>query len=175
MKFRRVSLTLSDRDEIAGGFQLNDKHINYAQTILKYQFSIKGLQSTLLQASSTPRVNQLQIVHVRGNHWITASTILSKPNAVSIYDSLYDSLDEKSLKIIQQLFGVKEVHVVPVQKQQGFSDCGLFAIAYAVYLAKKHNPEKAYFHQSQMRSHLINCLSQGKMSPFPSRRVKPQK
>ena len=122
VKFGRVSLTLSDRDEIAGGFQLNDKHINYAQTILKCQFSIKGLQSTLLQASSTPRVNELQIVHVRGNHWITTSTILSKPNAVSIYDSLYNSVDEKSLKIIQQLFGVKEVHVVPVQKQQGFSD-----------------------------------------------------
>ena len=65
--------------------------------------------------------------------------ILTGPvtNAVNIYDSLYDSVDEKSLKIIQQLFGVKEVRVVPVQKQQGFNDCGLFAIAYAVYLAKK--------------------------------------
>ena len=100
-------------------------------------------------------------------------------NAVNVYDSLYDSVDEKNLKIIQQLFGVKEVRVVPVQKQQGFNDCGLFAIAYAVYLAKKkkkkHNPEKAYFHQSQIRSHLFNCLSQGKIPPFSSRWVKPQK
>ena len=52
------------------------------------------------------------------------------------------SVDEKSLKIIQQFFGVKEVRVVPVQKQQGFNDCGLFAIAYAVYLAKKKNNTK---------------------------------
>lgn len=133
------------------------------------------MQSTLLQVTSTPRINELQIVHVRGNHWITASTILSKRNAVNVYDSLYDSVDEESLKIIQQLFGVTEINVVPVQKQQGFSDCGLFAIAYAVHLAKKCNPEKAYFHQSQMRSHLINCLSQGKMSVFPSCCVKPQK
>ena len=175
VKFGRVSLTFSDRDEIAGGFQLNDKHINYAQSILKCQFSIQGLQSTLLQATSKPRANELQIVHSRGNHWITASTILSKPNAVNVHDSLYDFVDEESLKIIQQLFGVKEVHVVPVQKQQGFSDCGLFAIAYAVHLAKKRNPEKAYFYQSQMRSHFINCLSQGKMSSFPSHQVKPQK
>lgn len=29
VKFGRASLALSDRDEIAGGFQLNDKHINY--------------------------------------------------------------------------------------------------------------------------------------------------
>ena len=32
VKFGRVSLTLSDRDEIAGGFQLNDKQINYTKT-----------------------------------------------------------------------------------------------------------------------------------------------
>ena len=48
--------------------------------------------------------------------------------------------------------------MVPVQKQQGFNDCGLFAIANAVYLAKnkkqkkKHNPEKACFHQSHIYS-----------------------
>ena len=165
-----MSLTLSDRDEITGGLQLNDKHINYTQNILKYQFSIQGLQSTLLQATSTPQVNKLQIVH-----WITASIILSKSNVVNVYDSLYDSVNEESLKITQRLFGVKEVHVVPVQKQQGFSDCGLFAIAYAVHLAKNRDPEKTYFHQSQMRSHLINCLSQGKMSSFPSRLVKHSK
>jgi len=52
--------------------------------------------------------------------------------------------------------------VVPVQKQQGSSDCEL---SYTVYLAKKCNPEKAYFYQSQMMSHLINCLSQGKCHP----------
>jgi len=90
VNFGRVSLTLSDRDEIAGGFQLNDKHINYAI------FQLKGLQSILLQANSTPSVNEL---HVRGNHWITASTMFSKPNTINVYDSLYDSVDEQSLEI----------------------------------------------------------------------------
>ena len=54
VKFGRMYFTLSDRDEIAGGFQLNDKHHNYTQTILKCKVSIKGLQSTLLQATSSP-------------------------------------------------------------------------------------------------------------------------
>ena len=98
--------------------------------------------------------------------------MMSEPNTVNVYDSLYDSIDEESLKIIQQLFGIVEVHMAPVQKQQGFSDCGLFAIAYAVQLAKKHKPEGVFFHQPQMRSHLVNCLSQGKMSSFPCRRQK---
>ena len=51
VKFGRVSLTLSNRDEIAGGLQLNDKHINYSQNS---QFSIKGLQSTQLQEVQLP-------------------------------------------------------------------------------------------------------------------------
>ena len=55
VKFGRMYFTLPDRDEIAGGFQLNDKRHNYAQTILKCKVSIKGLQSTLLQATSSPK------------------------------------------------------------------------------------------------------------------------
>ena len=92
--------------------------------------------------------------------------MMSEPNTVNVYDSLYGSIDEESLKIIQLLFGIAEVHMVPAQKQQGFSDCGLFAITYAVQLAKKCKPERVFFHQPQMRSHLVNCLSQGKCHPF---------
>lgn len=169
VKCERLSLSVSDRDEIVDGLQLSDKHINFAQKIIKCQFSLQGLQSTLLQTTSKPSVNELQIVHSRGNYWIVASTLISKPNSVSVYDSLYDSIDEESLKVIRYLFGVEEVCVVPVQKQQGYNDCGLFAIACAVHLAKKRNPEMAYFFQSQMRPHLINCLSQGRMSLFPFR------
>ena len=142
VNFERLSLSFSDRDVIVDGLQLSDKHINFAQKIIKCQFSLQGLQSTLLQTTSKPSVNELQIVNSRGNHWIVASTLISKPNSVSVYDSLHDSLDEEN---IQYLFGVEEVCVVPVQKQQGYNDCGLFAIAYAVHLAKKRNPEMVYF------------------------------
>jgi len=38
VRFGRVSLSFSDRDEISGGVQLNDKQINYTQSILKCQF-----------------------------------------------------------------------------------------------------------------------------------------
>ena len=38
-------LSVSDRDEIADGVQLSDKHINFVQKITKFQFSLQGLQS----------------------------------------------------------------------------------------------------------------------------------
>jgi len=121
-----------------------NSQINYTQNKLRYQFSIQGLQSTLLQSTMIPK---LQIVHIRGNHWITVSTLLS---IVNIYDSLYHSVDEgsySSFLVLRRSRGTSK----------DFNDCGLFAIAYTVQLAKKRNPEKSNFHQSQIRSHLVNC------------------
>ena len=77
VKCERLSLSVSDRDEIVDGLQLSDKHINFAQKIIKCQFSLQGLQSTLLQTTSKPSVNELQIVHSRDNHWIVASTLIT--------------------------------------------------------------------------------------------------
>ena len=64
------------------GDKLSDLHINFAQQLLKKQFpEINGLHSTLLQSkavvteSSKPTVNNLQIVHDRGDHWIVAFNI----------------------------------------------------------------------------------------------------
>ena len=99
MRFNRNTFTISDRDKIPDGSRLNDRHINYAQNIIKCQFSIKGLQSTLLQSTSRLPISELQIVHSKGNHCIVASTILTKPNSVDVYDSLYNSIDPESLKI----------------------------------------------------------------------------
>ena len=52
----RLSLSVSDRDEIVDGLQLSDKHINFAQKIMKCQFSLQGLQFTLSQTTSKPNV-----------------------------------------------------------------------------------------------------------------------
>ena len=57
-----------------------------------------------------------------------------------------------------------------VQKQCGGDDCGLFAIANAVQLAKKQNPTEVNFYQYVMRAHLISCFEKGKMTTFPIQR-----
>ena len=49
-----------------------------------------------------------------------------------------------------------------VQQQQGTTDCGLCAIAYAVYVA---NGAKVKFQLRRMRSHLLECLNKMKLGP----------
>ena len=160
-----------DREEIeCDEMWLTDKHINYAQALIKAQFQIQGLQSTLLQ-KSMHRVpsNMLQIVHCRGNHWIVASTILSPPGVILVYDSLYDSIESATAQDILSLFGNNhlKLQMADVQKQVGPNDCGLFSIANAVQLAKKSDPSKVKYIQCAMRPHLIKRFSQGRISSFP--------
>ena len=54
------------------------------------------------------------------------------------------------------------VHVPPVQQQSGTTDCGAFAIAFAVHLLLGDKLEAAEFDQSQMRQHLLVCLKERK-------------
>ena len=48
LTFGQIRLTEADRDTIILGGQLTDQHINVAQTILREQFHLNGLCSTLL-------------------------------------------------------------------------------------------------------------------------------
>ena len=168
VKFGKLVLTTSQREEIDHGERLKDYHINFAQEIIRSQFQINGLQSTLLQSSRKITCNKLQVIHSRGNHWIVASTILSDAGCVDVYDSLYDSLDDGSVDIITHLFGELKINMAPLKKQHGSSDCGLFAIASAVHLSKKCSPAEADFNQLLMRPHLIKCFEEYKMTRFPT-------
>ena len=153
VRFGKSFLTTFHRDEINYGRKLNDQHINYAQNIIKSQFGIEEFQLPLYQNSQKPLTNQLQIIHSRKNHWITASTILSKPGYIDVYNSLYDSFDTESIKVVMHLFQGKEcttykINMVQIKKQQGLRDCGLFAIAYAGQLAKRLDPAGVQIVQS---------------------------
>ena len=44
-----------------------------------------------------------------------------------------------------------------VQRQQGYSDCGLFAVAFATSLCGGEDPTKISYVQHSLRSHLISC------------------
>jgi len=74
----KSSLSKFHREEIDAGGRLNDQHMNYAQAMIKSQFSLEGLQCTLFQTTQQPLQNELQIILSRGNHWIVASTLLSE-------------------------------------------------------------------------------------------------
>ena len=146
--FESVCLNYYDRQLIINGSELNDKHITFGLRLLKHQFKLQtytffvnGLQSTLLQQSAnvSPFLaggNALQVIHCRQCHWCVSSTIniggtaIIDTNDVLIYDSLYNVVDENTIKLLERLFGRKiRAKMQCLQKQSGSKDCGLFALA----------------------------------------------
>ena len=169
-----IKLRMEDRDSILAGEQLDDMVINVAQRLLKSQYpKIKGLCSTLLQDRKRRTVfeqNMVQIVHSRGNHWITATSATVKvANQVNVYDSLYDDIDEGTCNIISNVFGTSAVPCsVKIHKQSGVDDCGLFAIANATSICNGQDPAVMKFDQSLMRLHLAQCIDKKMMTSFPT-------
>ncbi len=49
------------------------------------------------------KIEGIQIVHDRGNHWIVAST-LHNSKVIFIYDSIYSSMEEETKKVVVSHF-----------------------------------------------------------------------
>ena len=169
LSFQNILLTNSDRLVLMSGSELNDKHINFAQELLRKQFpSLHGLRSSL-----SPIVNigvwvdnYVQIFHCFGNHWVCASTVGCAAGIVHVYDLLYTSVSKDTLDSLKKIKCV----VPRSQKQGGTKDCGLYAIATCTYLAFGKDPESLpshCFEQQLLRSHLIFCLELKDMREFP--------
>ena len=169
------TLLLADKEVLlTHGSSLTDKHINYAQALLRQQFTcVGGLQSTLFQYK--PLQDKLpegiQIIHCHGCHWVVAHKVASSSDVVKVYDSLYDEVDDVVKKVVTNLFLFSEcpiIEMVPMQKQAVSSNnCGLFAIAICVAILLKENPSVIVFKEDMMRSHLCFCFEQSVMTRFP--------
>ena len=57
--------------------------------------------------------------------------------------------------------------VLPVQKQTDEHNCGSFAIAFATEILDGKSPMEAHFDVERLRGHLINCLKNKVLIPFP--------
>jgi hypothetical protein len=160
-----------ETESILDGVKLTDLHVHFAQQLLKRQFPhLNGLQPTVLQAKKSPGAkkplpNQLQVIHSRGDHWILASNIGSRNGDVSVYDSVYRSIDKETRAVITNLFQSSTLKLVESQKQEGGADWGIFAIATATALA--HGIKPPSFNRSAMRRHLVHCFKEELMTLFP--------
>jgi len=120
----------------------------------------------------------VQIVNVRGNHWITLSNAQNLRVEVSIYDSLRGvdknkdtqirypiSIEQNVCQIMQP---PKEVTflVDDVQQQEGGNDCGLFAIAFATLLCMGRDPARERFDKKIMRQELLKSFEEEDMALF---------
>ena len=134
--------------------------------------TITGFSLTLKQRVGKWMENYVQILHCRGCHWITISTIGCQEGMVNIYDSLLTDVDDETQEAIRKVFNESRISfsLPKVQRQEGTHDCGLFAIAFATKLCFSYNPvavSTMEYTQYAMRGHLINCLESAYFIDFP--------
>ena len=173
-------LNFAEKETLCSGRWLSDLHINAVQVLLKQQFpQIGGLQNVvLLQSSkstkpfSTTSHGSLQVVPVNNSHWIVVSTLNCCTADITVYDSLYSSVSMETQLIIARLLKTKKesftIQIAKVNKQSGFDDCGVFAAAYCTSVAFGHDPTSMVYNQEYLRHHLLSCLENKKMTPFPT-------
>ena len=112
----------------------------------------------------------IQILHTGYAHWVCVRNIGCQPFDVNLYDSLYqDVICQEVADQTNDLLGgrLNSLNYAPVQQQNNGNDCGIFAIAFACYLVNGRDPRQVTFDPSRMRSHLAECLRNGKMRNFP--------
>lgn len=136
---------------------LDDSIVSAVQNILKQQFPlVEGLQTTVLGESlgMNPQPGEfVQIVCVRGNHWVCVSTVGCPPSTIKVYDSLHGDLDAHTKKLVADLMQSKQQHInvcyANVQRQSGTNNCGLCAIAFATSLCFGEDPTTVNFWQER--------------------------
>lgn len=173
-----LGLRKEDEEILQGNQWLNDSIINSAQDLIHKQFpNVMGLANSLRVASkkSPPcpltATCGIQIHHSGNMHWVVSSVSDGK---ITVYDSLKPSISSMlGCQLLHVYRNRKEEHQ-PVrvkacmcQNQTGESDCGLFAIANALALAKGISLKNVVFFQLQMRSHLHQCLQNQLLTIFP--------
>ena len=116
-------LSLLNKEVLYSGDMLSDLHMDVSQAILKNQFPhVDGFNNTLLQVKQSSELeikSGLQIVHCRGNHWILASNMSCEEGVVQLFDSIFASVDETTVRVLHTFFQFTNIQMMPFQKQLG--------------------------------------------------------
>ena len=117
----------------------------------------------------------VQVLHSNNNHWLTISTIGCSYSTVKVYDSLYMKMPRSTIKQVCSLLASSEPSITlqfePSDRQLNGNDCGLFALAFCTALCSGKDPQGLQFDQKIMRQHLLKCLTQEHMEPFPCKGI----
>ena len=181
------SLTQQDRDVVASpAGWLTDNIITAAQLLILQHFpGMSGLQPPTLHEVCAFEVHTgefLQIINISNNHWCVVSTIGCEDGVVNVYDSLYSSVSDSTIRLIAGMVSCSApelvVKMMDVEKQSNGSDCGVLAIAYVFDICSRLNPCTARFDHKNIRKHLVMCLENCRFSRFPllgTRKCSPSK
>ena len=151
---------------------LNDNHIRISCNVIKKDHTeISGLQDPVLQQNfswNVPKGDFVQVLHVGHCHWITISNIGQSKGNIGVYDSLCSKPSKETRELIFKYVNNENVtiNVMNVHRQLNGYDCGVYAVAFAKTLVSLKDPcEQSYLYP---RIHMLNELSQGKLSEFPA-------
>ena len=115
----------------------------------------------------------IQIINVYKLHWVGVSNKNCSPHTIDVFDSIGGlSLNSTSLKnqiaaILKTPTSSFNINFIDVQTQMGSNDCSIFVIAFAVALCSVRDPHMESYEQNEMRNHLHQCFSAGKLDNFP--------
>lgn len=171
-------LTETDRALLVSGRWLNDRLVNASQQLLSQQFlHLRGLQDVVMGRTLAFKIETeefVQILHTGHGHWLTISTIGCKANEVHVFDCMPPAPTADMLNQIAAILCTPQntitVNYIDVQMQEGYSECGTYAIAFATALAYGEQPWRCYFKQGEMRTHLQKCLEEQCITMFPVKR-----
>ena len=174
-------MTEADKEILNSPYEwVSDAIINAAQVLLKKGNSlIASLQSVNLGQTKSFTVQTgefIQTIHSGESHWHVISTIGTEHPNIHVFDSMFCYCPNHSKVQISNLLATKRpiirLQYVDVQMQSGQADCGIFAIAFATALSYGLHPGSYIFDQKLMRSHLLKCFQNGKLSMFPIKKMR---
>ncbi len=168
----KLALTMMQQN-----YWLTDEHIDHVQWLISRQFpAVKGFHSVLAFESKPPKVEKrlkgfVQILNAEGSHWVVVTNIGCEQNKIKVYDSLYRELSANDKMILAALLNTTFPNMIiewpRMQRQEGLSDCALFATAVAISLCSGHDPSEQTYDQSVMREHLAMCFMCEELALFP--------
>lgn len=180
-RVRKINLREDDFSCISKGRMLTDVHINFCQRLLHEEFpQIRGFEDTSrgpVGQFSIFRGTFVQILHDGSLHWVCVSNAFvpeeERHGTVHCYDSLNSdgTVTEKVVKQIADFSFCKSdnlaINLKPVQQQTNGTNCGVFAIAYAMCLVNGIDPTTVRFDEKRMRKHLVSCMEEKRLTLFP--------
>lgn len=177
---KRIDLSSTDKNIISRGEWLTDVHMEHFGSLLeRCSDYYKHIETWRIQCLDTIEPvatdkKHIQILHSSSGlcdgHWVCC-----------YYDTrnifIYDSLNQKKLhkhheQFLRRLFPTyrfdkKPVKFPVVQNQPNGSDCGVFAIAFAISLLFRIKPENVKYNHTLMRSHLTKIFESNIIEHFP--------
>ena len=173
---KELCLRLTDKKILEKGYWLNDRIILAVFKILLSHpctAELGGLQDLIPVVKygfkKENRKHFVQVMNVRGNHWITLSNIKSTAGDVCIYDS-YINLNRKGDKVsypvdVEQCackmtspVGFFNMVVVNIQQQKGCAACGLYAVSNTIALCFGKDPLTLRWNQEVIGANLMQLF-----------------